>query len=98
MPSKLLMFVLLRSKDWRDWGREMPSKLLMFVPLRFKACRDWGSEMPTKLLMSAPNNARRRRFANLSTPRSEKFFLVSLKENAIPSTSFSAAHSGPVGS
>ena len=27
----LLMFVPLRSKDWRDWGREMPSKLLMFV-------------------------------------------------------------------
>ncbi len=31
MPSKLLMFVPLRFKDWRDWGREMPSKLLMFV-------------------------------------------------------------------
>ena len=98
MPSKLLMFVSPRPKNWRDWGREMPSKLLMFLPLRSKDWRDWGSEMLTRLLMSAPKNARRRRFANLSTPRSEKFFLVSLKENAISSTSFSAAHSGSVGS
>ncbi len=41
---KLLMFVPLRCKDRRYWGREMPSKLLMFVSLRFKSRRDWGRD------------------------------------------------------